>query len=236
MSSRYEFIDGEEGNYPMVKMFAWAGVSSSGFYEWRNRPASATAERREKLKILIAAIFVDSDGTYGYRRIHAVLSRSGIPAGRELIRALMGELGLVACQPKAWRGDHHDRRRRRRAARLGPAGLQRHHARHEARFRHYLYPYLAGLALPRDRDRLRHQGPYRICNGRPHEDITGYQRRRIWQRNDTTSPARYSIQIAEPNICPKTSPPPPRNTTCVDRSDAPASVTTMLKPKRSMQR
>lgn len=103
MSSKYEFIDAEEGNYPMSKMFLWAGVSSSGFYEWRNRPASATAKRREQLKTLIAAIFTDSDGTYGYRRVQAVLARSGIPAGLELVRALMRELGLVPCQPKPWR-------------------------------------------------------------------------------------------------------------------------------------
>lgn len=103
MSSKYEFIDAEEGNYPMTKMFAWAQVSSSGFYEWRSRPASATARRREQLKTLIAAIFENSDGTYGYRRVHAVLFRSQIPAGPELVRALMRELGLVPCQPKPWR-------------------------------------------------------------------------------------------------------------------------------------
>jgi transposase InsO family protein len=103
VSAKYEFIDGEEGNYPMSKMFAWAGVSSSGFYEWRNRGASATARRREELKPIIAAIFADSDGTYGYRRIHAVLGRSQIPAGLELVRALMRQLGLVPCQPKPWR-------------------------------------------------------------------------------------------------------------------------------------
>lgn len=103
MSSKYEFIDGERGNYPMTKMFAWIGVSSSGFYEWASRGASATAKRREQLKTLIGAIFADSDGTYGYRRIHAVLSRSQIPAGLELVRALMRQLGLVACQPKPWR-------------------------------------------------------------------------------------------------------------------------------------
>lgn len=103
MTSKYEFIDAEEGNYPMRKMFAWAGVSSSGFYEWRTRPASATAKRRERLKTLIAAIFSDSDGTYGYRRVHAVLARSAIPAGLELVRALMRELGLVPCQPRPWR-------------------------------------------------------------------------------------------------------------------------------------
>lgn len=103
MSSKYEFIDGEEGNYPITKMFGWAGVSSSGFYEWRSRPASATAQRREQLKTVITAIFNDSDGTYGHRRVHAVLSRSDIPAGLELVRALMRELGLVPCQPKPWR-------------------------------------------------------------------------------------------------------------------------------------
>jgi putative transposase len=78
-------------------------VSSSGFYEWRNRPASATARRREQLKTIIAAIFEDSDGTYGYRRIHAVLARSEIAAGPELVRSLIRELGLVPCQPKPWR-------------------------------------------------------------------------------------------------------------------------------------
>jgi putative transposase len=103
VSTKYGFIDAEEGNYPMSKMFTWAGVSSSGFYEWRARPASATRRRREQLRVIIAAIFEDSDGTYGYRRIHAVLSRSKIPAGLELVRALMRELGLVPCQPKPWR-------------------------------------------------------------------------------------------------------------------------------------
>lgn len=103
MSSKYEFIDGEEGNYPMVRMLEWAQVSSSGFYEWRSRPASATARRRQDLETVVAAVFDDSDGTYGYRRVHAVLVRSGIPAGPELVRAVMRDLGLVACQPRPWR-------------------------------------------------------------------------------------------------------------------------------------
>ena len=95
MTSKYEFIDAEEGNYPMTKMFAWMEVSSSGFYEWRNRPASATAQRREQLKTVIAAIFADSDGTYGYRRVHAVLVRSEIPAPR-----LFTWLGSTGTSPR----------------------------------------------------------------------------------------------------------------------------------------
>ena len=86
-------------------MCEWLEVSRSGFYEWRGRPASATAERREQLKIEIAKIFDDEDQTYGYRRMHAELARQGVEAGPELVRSLMREMGLVACQPRPRR--HH---------------------------------------------------------------------------------------------------------------------------------
>jgi len=79
------------------------GVSSSGYYEWQGRPASATAARRDRVKVLIAEVFTDSDGTYGHRRVHAQLARWGEHASLELVRGLMRELGLVACQPRPWR-------------------------------------------------------------------------------------------------------------------------------------
>src|SRR5258708_18959431 len=84
-------------------MCAWLEVSKSGYYEWLSRPESATAKRREELKLRIGDIFDDSDGTYGYRRIAAQLARRGVAAGEELVRRLMRELGLVACQPAPWR-------------------------------------------------------------------------------------------------------------------------------------
>jgi transposase InsO family protein len=84
-------------------MCKWLGVSKSGYYEWRSRPESATTRRREELKLLIKKAFDDSDGTYGYRRVARQLARWGLPAGPELVRALMRELGLVACQPRPWR-------------------------------------------------------------------------------------------------------------------------------------
>lgn len=100
MSSKYEFIDGEKANYPIVKMCRWAKVSKSGFYEWRDRPASATAERRAVLAELIEVIFADSDESYGYRRVHEQLALDGVEAGPELVRHIMVEAGLVACQPR----------------------------------------------------------------------------------------------------------------------------------------
>jgi putative transposase len=103
VTAKYEFIDAEKANYPITAMCTWAEVSRSGYYEWRARPASATAARRERLKLLIRAAFDDSDGTYGYRRVHAQLARWGEAASPELVRALMRELDLVPCQPRPWR-------------------------------------------------------------------------------------------------------------------------------------
>jgi putative transposase len=107
VSDMYEFIDVEYAISPaapaITLMCSWLEVSKSGFYEWRSRPESATAKRREELKLLIKKAFDDSDGTYGYRRIWRQLARWGVRAGPELVRALMRELGLVACQPRPWR-------------------------------------------------------------------------------------------------------------------------------------
>jgi len=113
VSDKFEFIDAENAasttannsSSPpsIVKMCAWLEISRSGFYEWRGRPASATAERREELKSFITRSFDDSDGTYGHRRIHADLAGWGVPCGSGLVRSLMRELGLEPCQPRPWR-------------------------------------------------------------------------------------------------------------------------------------
>ena len=103
----YEFIDAEYAtreNAPAVtQMCAWLEVSKSGFYDWKSRPESATAARRAKLALIIRKIFDDSDSTYGYRRIAWQLARQGTVASPGLVRKVMRELGLVACQPRPWR-------------------------------------------------------------------------------------------------------------------------------------
>ncbi len=61
MSDTFEFIDAEyatsrQNDNPapsIVQMCIWTGVSRSGYYDWRNKPESATARRREELKRLV---------------------------------------------------------------------------------------------------------------------------------------------------------------------------------------
>jgi putative transposase len=106
VSDKYAFIDAEyaAAAAPTIeRMCRWLQVSRSGYYEWLHRPTSAAAQRRERLKIKIRALFDASDGSYGYRRLHQALVRGGEPVGLELVRELMRELGLVACQPRPWR-------------------------------------------------------------------------------------------------------------------------------------
>ncbi|MGP4030420.1 IS3 family transposase [Actinomadura sp. 3N407] len=103
VSAKYELIDAEKADHAIIDMCAWLHVSRSGFYDWRTRPLSATAERRERLKLMIEAVFEANHDTYGYRRVHAVLARSGEEVSPELVRQLMRELGLVPVQPRPWR-------------------------------------------------------------------------------------------------------------------------------------
>lgn len=103
MIVKYAFICGEEGNYTIENMCRWAKVSRSGYYEWRGRGPSSTRLRRRRLEALVAFSFHASDGTYGYRRIHADLAHRGTYADDETVRQVMRDLGLVACQPRPWR-------------------------------------------------------------------------------------------------------------------------------------
>ena len=55
MTAKFAFVDGEKDHYPVTKMCAWLGVSRSRYYEWRDRPPSVGARRRERVAGLIMA-------------------------------------------------------------------------------------------------------------------------------------------------------------------------------------
>jgi putative transposase len=71
VSATYELIDVEkatvtetgEKRYTIVQMCAWLDVSTSGYHEWRDRPDSATTQRRQFLALLVKKAFDESDET-----------------------------------------------------------------------------------------------------------------------------------------------------------------------------
>jgi len=111
VSEKYALIDAEKAieNTPFTVglMCTALGVSRSGFYEWAAAAPSARALRRAKVKVHVRSAFGAGRGTYGVRRVHAIVSRSDDPevasASPKLVRAVMAELGLRACQPRAYR-------------------------------------------------------------------------------------------------------------------------------------
>jgi putative transposase len=108
VSEKYEFMESlatRDGTYEFAVSFMCVRlhVSRSGFYEWRDRHISVTAQRRADIARSIVWAFAESDETYGYRRVHAELARWRVGCSPELVRSIMRELGLVPCQPRPWR-------------------------------------------------------------------------------------------------------------------------------------
>ena len=111
MTEKFEFIDAEYVAYQesddeyvpsIVMLCRWMEVSRSGFYEWRSAPESATAKRRGILALSCGSHSMNRmrrTGTGGPR------GPGGLGRGRrpELVRSIMRELGLEACQPRPWR-------------------------------------------------------------------------------------------------------------------------------------
>jgi transposase InsO family protein len=96
-------IEAEKAHYSIGWMCGMLGVARSSFYAWRNQVETAAAARRRELAEHIRRIFEGSRQTYGCRRVAAALNRAGHPASVGLVADLMRELGLRACQPRAYK-------------------------------------------------------------------------------------------------------------------------------------
>ena len=70
-------------------------VSTAGYYEWRERPASLRAVADEALSARIREIHATSRGSYGVPRVHAELRLGcGVRCGRKRVARLMRSAGL----------------------------------------------------------------------------------------------------------------------------------------------
>ena len=71
------------------------GVSTSGYYAWRRRPASARAQADADLTARAKEIHTRSRGTYGTPRVHAELAAAGVAVSRKRVARVMRAAGIA---------------------------------------------------------------------------------------------------------------------------------------------
>ena len=99
---KYAFIAAEKA-WPVEVQCGVLGVSRSGYYAWKGRPAPKRVRADVKLRLEIAASHKRSRGTYGSRRILADLRAQGIRPGKKRVERLMREGGMAAKRKRRFR-------------------------------------------------------------------------------------------------------------------------------------
>jgi putative transposase len=100
---RYDFVEAHRGRWPVRLMCRVLCVSAGGYYDWRGRPKSAKAERREALVVAIKAVHGEVKARYGSPRIHTELVARGRPCCVRTVARLMHQHGIAAKTKRKFR-------------------------------------------------------------------------------------------------------------------------------------
>jgi len=99
----FRVIDEKKADLSIARKCALFGVSSSGFYAWKQRKPS---QRQLDDMVLLAHIrsqFHTSHETYGSPRMHVELQEDGLAIGRHRVARLMRENSLKALQKRRFK-------------------------------------------------------------------------------------------------------------------------------------
>jgi putative transposase len=95
----FGFIAKHRGIWPVTLICEAFGVSRSGFYAWLTREPSKRARQDADLAQSIRRSFIDSDRTYGARRVWHDLLASGASCGLHAVERLM-RLNALKARPR----------------------------------------------------------------------------------------------------------------------------------------
>jgi len=90
----FRLIDAKKSQHAVSLLCSVLGVSRAGYYAWKDRPASARERRDAELVELIGQLHAESQGTYGWPRVHADLRHRGVCVSRKRVARLMRAAGL----------------------------------------------------------------------------------------------------------------------------------------------
>jgi len=93
---KFAFIAKHRGIWPVGWLCGALGVSRGGFYAWLTRPPSQRSRSDEELGAKVRASFLESDRTYGARRVWHDLIEDGASCGLHRVQRLMHDHGLKA--------------------------------------------------------------------------------------------------------------------------------------------
>ena len=100
---RFELIDAAKNEFPVQRLCKVLGVSSSGYFAWKKRPASLRQRDDMVLLAHVRAAFAVSNRTYGSPRMVHELRDNGLAIGRRRVARLMRENGMKARQKRRFK-------------------------------------------------------------------------------------------------------------------------------------
>ena len=100
---RFGLVDAAKKDFPVQRLCKVLGVSASGDFAWKGRPACR--RQREDMVLLahVRSAFTLSNGTYGSPRMVHELRHNGLTIGRRRVARLMRENGLRARQKRRFK-------------------------------------------------------------------------------------------------------------------------------------
>lgn len=93
---KFEFVAKHRGIWPVAMVCEALGVSRSGYYAWLGREPSPRSVKHEALSKRVKQSFIDSNRTYGARRVWRDVLASGVKCGLHLVETLMQRQALRA--------------------------------------------------------------------------------------------------------------------------------------------
>ena len=92
----FEFVAKHRDAWPVAMLCGALGVAWSGYCAWSERGPSQRSMTRERLGKIVRQSFVDSDRTYGARRVWRDVLAGGRAAGLHVVEKLMQRQALRA--------------------------------------------------------------------------------------------------------------------------------------------
>jgi putative transposase len=93
---RCDFVERHRGRRPVRTMCRVLRVSPGGYHDWRGRPRSGRAARRDVLVVSIRAIHGEVKARHGSPRVHAELVARAEPCSVYAVAKLMRRHGIAA--------------------------------------------------------------------------------------------------------------------------------------------